>query len=97
MDEAGASPMYRGRYWHEHAFEAVEAVEDVAARAGIGMPELAVAWVLANPAVTSAIVGASRPEQLDATLPAAERSLDEATLAELDALTRHFRYGDAAR
>jgi aryl-alcohol dehydrogenase-like predicted oxidoreductase len=53
--------------------------------------------VLANPAVTSPIVGASRPDQLEATLAAAETRLDEAVLAALDDVTRQFRWGDAAR
>ena len=38
---------------------------------------LAVAWVLANPAITAPIIGASRPEQLDASLAAAEFTLDD--------------------
>jgi 1-deoxyxylulose-5-phosphate synthase len=88
---------YRDRYWHDREFDAVEAVRTVAADADLAMPTLAVAWVLANPAVTSAIVGASSPGQLDASLAAVETKLDEATLNELDAVTRHFRFGDAAR
>jgi aryl-alcohol dehydrogenase-like predicted oxidoreductase len=88
---------YRDRYWHEREFDAVEALRTVAADADLAMPTLAVAWVLDNPAVTTAIVGASRPDQLDASLAAVETKLDEATLAELDSLTRHFRFGDAVR
>ena len=48
----------------------------LAGEAGIDWCSLAVAWVLANPAITAPIVGASRPEQLDASLAAAETPLD---------------------
>jgi aryl-alcohol dehydrogenase (NADP+) len=50
-----------------------------------------------QPAVTAPIVGASRPEQLDDTLAAAEVQLEDDLLATLDAATREFRRGDAAR
>lgn len=45
---------------------------------------LALAWVLAQPAITSAILGASRPEQLDQTLPAVDLVLDKQVLAACD-------------
>jgi len=44
------------------------------------------AWVLAQPAITSAIVGAIKPEQLDQTLPAFDLVLDEQVLAACDDL-----------
>jgi aryl-alcohol dehydrogenase-like predicted oxidoreductase len=53
--------------------------------------------VLAQPVVTSPIVGASRPEQLDATVGAADVELEEGLQARLDELTREFRFGDALR
>jgi aryl-alcohol dehydrogenase (NADP+) len=89
--------VYRDRYWHAREFETVEALRTVAANSDLEMPTLAVAWVLANPAVTSAIVGASHPAQLEASLAAVDVKLDESTLAELDGLTRHFRLGDSPR
>ena len=58
---------------------------------------LAVAWVMANPLITAPLLGASRPEQLDATLAAAEYQLDPALKAKLDDLTAEFRKGDAPR
>lgn len=83
--------LYRDRYWHEHIFKAVEDLQAIAARSGIALPTLAVAWVLSNPTITSPIIGASKPEQLDATLAAAETKLDRPLLDELDKATRHFR------
>ena len=50
----------------------------------IAVAQLAIAWVLAQPAITSAIVGASKPEQLDQSLPAANLVLDEQMLAVCD-------------
>jgi aryl-alcohol dehydrogenase-like predicted oxidoreductase len=51
-------------------------------------PEVAVAWVLANTAVTGAIVGARRPEQVDGFIGAGEFSLDEAALARINTFIR---------
>ena len=58
---------------------------------------LAVGWVLANPAITSAIIGASRPDQLADSVAAADKALEPALKDRLDALTTEYRYGDAAR
>ncbi len=84
-DRLGASATtYRSRYWHE---ESLAAVEDLAAffeRRGKPLATAAVAWVLGRPGITAAIVGASRAEQLAATLAAAETALDEAEQAALD-------------
>jgi aryl-alcohol dehydrogenase-like predicted oxidoreductase len=62
----------------------VERLEDVAARLGTTLPALAVAWTLAVPGVTGAIVGARRPAQVDDWLGAADVQLDEATVAEIE-------------
>ena len=78
--------LYRGRYWHEGMFEAVERVKEVAQACGVSPVQLSVAWVLQRPAVTSVILGATRPEQLEETLKAVGVSLDAATIGALDAL-----------
>jgi len=83
--------LYRSRYWQEQVFDTVETLEQIASRAGIPLATLAVAWVLANPTITSPIIGASTPEQLDQTVAAAEVTLDAAILAELDKATIQFR------
>jgi aryl-alcohol dehydrogenase-like predicted oxidoreductase len=62
----------------------VSRLEEVAARLGTTLPALAVAWALAVPGVTGAIVGARSREQVDGWLGAADVALDEATLAELE-------------
>jgi aryl-alcohol dehydrogenase-like predicted oxidoreductase len=75
----------------------VEALRPLAAEAGMSLTSLAVAWVLANPAITSPIIGASRPEQLDDPIAALDKPLDGALLAKLDDLTREYRWGDDPR
>ena len=92
-----AGSMYQDRYWNDKSFQAVSQLDAVAEEAGVPLATLAVAWVMANPAVTAPLLGASRPEQLDATLAAAEYKLDPALKARLDDLTSEFRKGDAPR
>jgi aryl-alcohol dehydrogenase-like predicted oxidoreductase len=92
-----AAERYQERYWHEREFETVEALRPLAAGAGMPLARLAVAWMLAEPAITSPIVGASRPDQLDDVLPATEKPLDAALKARLDEMTREYRWGDDPR
>ena len=66
---------------------AVEAVAAVAAARGVSMARVALAWVLAQPGITSAVVGASSLEQLDDNLAAATLVLTPDELAALDAAT----------
>ena len=92
-----AGARYQDRYWHEREFATVEDIRKVAADAAVPMAQLAVSWVLAHPAVTSAIVGASRPEQIAGLLPAASVDLPADVKAQLDALTAEYRMGDDSR
>ncbi|MGH7383984.1 MAG: aldo/keto reductase [Candidatus Rokuibacteriota bacterium] len=92
-----AAGRYQDRYWHEREFETVEALRPLAAEVGVSLARVAVAWVLAEPAITSPIVGASRPEQLDDVLPATEKPIDAALKARLDEMTREYRRGDDPR
>jgi aryl-alcohol dehydrogenase (NADP+) len=92
-----AADVYRKRYWNDHLFDTVDALAKLADEAGTPLPTLAIAWQLSRPAVTAPIIGASRPDQLDATLAAAELVLDDDLLTRLDELTRPYRAGDATR
>ncbi|HET6792855.1 MAG TPA: aldo/keto reductase [Acidimicrobiales bacterium] len=92
-----AGAMYQQRYWHDREFDTVEAVRGIAEEIGTTMTTLAVSWVLRQPAVTSAIVGASRPDQLEASLAAVELALDDKVAARLDEVTHDYRMGDAVR
>jgi aryl-alcohol dehydrogenase-like predicted oxidoreductase len=89
--------MYNERYWHSEKFDSVERLKTVASDIGEPLSTLSIAWVLANPAITSAILGASRPDQLTDTLAAVDLTLDSTVKATLDDITHEYRYGDAAR
>src|SRR5688572_19823976 len=92
-----AAERYQDRYWHEGMFETVEQIRPIAREADMTMPQMAVAWVMANPAITAPIIGASRPEQLDDTMKAAETPMAADLKKRLDDLTANYRKGDAAR
>jgi aryl-alcohol dehydrogenase (NADP+) len=92
-----AAERYQDRYWHSRMFKTVEALRPLASEAGMSLPQMATAWVLANPAITSPIIGASRPEQLVDTLAAVETPLEADLKARLDDLTLEYRRGDAER
>lgn len=92
-----ASSIYQDRYWHEREFDTVSALADVSKESGIPLVTLAISWVLANPAITSPIIGASRPEQLAASVAAVDLQLAPELEQRLDDLTRDYRMGDAAR
>ncbi len=83
----GASgELYRERYWHAAQFEAVTTLKEYCRERGWDLATASVAWVLQQPGMTSAIVGASRPEQLDATLVAPEFRFDDDARAAFDAV-----------
>jgi len=89
--------MYQNRYWHDREFDTVEQLVSLAEQAGVSLVTLSVAWVLANGAITAPIIGASRPDQLDLSLEAAQYVLDDELKARLDELTHDYRMGDAPR
>jgi aryl-alcohol dehydrogenase-like predicted oxidoreductase len=68
--------------------EAVQQLAQVAEDAGLSLVEMAIAFVVNHPAVTSAIVGPRTMEQLDGQLPAADVRLDAATLDRIDEIVR---------
>jgi aryl-alcohol dehydrogenase (NADP+) len=92
-----AGQIYQERYWNERAFDTVEALRKLADQAGTHLVTLAVAWVLANKAITAPIIGASRPEQLAVSLAATEYALDADLKRQMDELTSEYRLGDAPR
>lgn len=78
--------LYRERYWHAAQFDAVETLRDHCRARNLNLGTVSAAWVLAQPGVTAAIVGASRPEQLTDTLAATDVTLDEETRGVCEAL-----------
>ncbi|MCX4144205.1 aldo/keto reductase [Paraburkholderia madseniana] len=95
VGKAGA--MYQERYWHQREFETIEKLKAIATPTGESLTRISLAWVLANPLITSAIIGASRAEQLSDTLAASELVLDAQVKAQLDEVSLEYRWGDAAR
>jgi aryl-alcohol dehydrogenase-like predicted oxidoreductase len=92
-----AATLYQERYWHERQFKTVQEIVAVAKEAGLAPATMAVAWVMANPVITAPIIGASRPEQLQATLAAADTQLAPELKQRLDDLTAEYRRGDSPR
>lgn len=89
--------VYRERYWHQTAFDTVGRLNEVASGIGEPLAAVSIAWVLANPAVTSVILGASNPDQLTDTLAAVDLVLPGELKVTLDDISHEYRFGDAAR
>lgn len=68
--------LYRERYWQQAQFEAVEQLRKFFEARRKSLVQVAIAWVLAQRGITAAIVGASRPEQLDESVAAISLRLD---------------------
>ncbi len=75
---------YMGRWRDDAVLEAVQRLRPIADGLGLSMAQLALAWVLRQPNVTAAIVGASRPEQIDDNVGAVGVTLDSSTLVAID-------------
>ena len=82
-DDKGGRQMI-SRWMRDDVLTAVQALRPIAQDLGLTMPQLAIAWVLRNPAGSSAIVGASRPEQLADTVRASGVHLDDDVMAAID-------------
>ena len=76
---------YDRRSAHQRTWDVVDAVREVAEGRDVSMAQVALAWLVDRPAVTSVILGARTTEQLTANLGAAGLHLDEAETARLDA------------
>jgi aryl-alcohol dehydrogenase-like predicted oxidoreductase len=75
------------RYMNESGFAALDKLEEVGNGHGATIAQTAIAWVLANPAVSSAIIGANNLEQLEDTMKGAAVNLSEEEITSLDAVT----------
>ena len=72
------------RWLQDDILTAVARLEPIAQALGLSMGQLALAWVLRQPNVSSAIIGASRPQQIEDNVGASGVSLDESTLDAID-------------
>ena len=82
-DEKGGARMIQ-RLMSDEILTAVQDLEPVAQELDLTMAQLAIAWVLQNPNVASAIIGASRPEQVASNVEAAGTVLEPAVMARID-------------
>jgi aryl-alcohol dehydrogenase-like predicted oxidoreductase len=82
-DDKGGSD-FVGHWLHDDLLARVQRLRPLAAQAGLSMAQLAVAWVLQNPNVSAAIIGASRPEQVTENVKAAGVTLEADLLAAID-------------
>jgi aryl-alcohol dehydrogenase-like predicted oxidoreductase len=96
-DEAGGGAFMIKQWLRDEVLEAVQRLRPVADQAGMTMAQLAIAWVLSNDNVASAIVGASRPAQIEENVAAAGRSLDADVLAAIDDALGSVVESDPAR
>jgi aryl-alcohol dehydrogenase-like predicted oxidoreductase len=82
-DEQGGKN-FISRFLRDDVLGRVQQLKPIADEAGLSMAQLAVAWVLQNRNVASAIIGATRPEQVRENVKAAGRKLDADTMAQID-------------
>jgi aryl-alcohol dehydrogenase-like predicted oxidoreductase len=87
-----------GRFLEPAVLEAVASLAPLAAEAGCTMAQFALAWVLREPNVASAIVGASRPDQVTDNAKASGLVIDPALFAKADAILAALpSFGDMPR
>lgn len=84
-DEKGGADMIK-KWMSDEVLERVQQLVPLAEEAGLSMAQLAVAWVLQNDNVASAIIGASRPEQVQDNVAAAGIKLEDDLLSKIDAV-----------
>jgi len=85
------------RYLRDDVLERVQQLRPLAEEAGLSPAQLSVAWVLQNPNVSAAIIGASRPEQVTENVRAAGVKLDAELLKRMDAVLAPVAEFDPAR
>jgi aryl-alcohol dehydrogenase-like predicted oxidoreductase len=95
-DEKGGADMIK-RWMSDDVLERVQQLAPIAEEAGLSMAQLAVAWTLQNNNVASAIIGASRPEQVQDNAAASGIKLDDELLAKIDGVLDPMIERDSAR
>ncbi len=94
-DPTGAS--FVRRWLRDEVLERVERLRPIADDAGLSMAQLAIAWVLQNPNVSAAIIGATRPEQVTENVVATGVRLEPELLARIDEVLGPVVERDPAR
>lgn len=86
-----------GHWLGTEVLTAVSALASVAREADLTLPQLGIAWVLQNPSVSAAIIGASRPEQIQENVKAAGIRLDPAVMQQIDTILDELIERDPAK
>ena len=73
-------------YWNDRTFAMVESLRSIAAELEVSVPQLLIAWTLSRPQITSVIVGASRPEQVQSNAEATKIELSAEVVSQMDEL-----------
>ena len=94
-EKSGAG--FIARFMTDEVLTRVQQLKPLAEQAGLTMAQLAVAWVLQNPNVSSAIIGASRPEQVHDNVKAAGVKLDADLLKAIDEILEPIVERDPAK
>ncbi len=94
-DKSGAN--FISAWLTDEVLTAVQELRPIADAVGLTMAQLAIAWVLQNPNVSSAIIGATRPEQVRDNVKAAGVKLDAETLKRIDEIVDPVTERDAAK
>lgn len=82
-DGKGGADMVKG-WMKDDVLTAVQKLKPIADEAGLTMAQLSIAWVLQNPNVAAAIIGASRPEQVESNVKATGVKLEPAVMKQID-------------
>jgi aryl-alcohol dehydrogenase-like predicted oxidoreductase len=94
-EKSGAT--FISRFMDDDVLSTVQRLKPIAEQAGLTMAQLALAWVLQNQNVSSAIVGATRPEQLQDNVKAVGVKLDTALLKAIDEVLEPIVVRDPAK
>ena len=94
-DKSGAN--FVAGWLRDEVLTAVQQLRPLADAAGLTMPQLAIAWVLQNPNVSSAIVGATRPEQVRDNVKASGVKLDADVMKAIDEIVNPVTERDSAK
>ncbi len=87
LPDSARAERIKGQYWNETAFKLIELLEEIGRNHTASIAQTAVAWTLANPAITSPIIGANSIAQLEDTLAGADITLTSDEKQALDDLT----------
>ena len=95
-DKKGGANMI-SRWMNNDVLTAVAKLDPIAKEVGLSMAQLAVAWVLQNPHVSSAIIGATKPSQIKENVKASGVKLDAAIMKKIDSVLGSIPEKDPAK